>query len=157
MKTYQLLFTAPNGGTMEVHEEHFTEELAENQFFGLVLALAGKHVRLRPYSYVQNVKNPDAEIDGQVVDFKFPRYSKNPHQAIQQNIKEANGQGASIAVIYLGNPNIEQNDIRRALIAALQAGWNRRIQSVWLIYPNLVLLEIPRNAIEDKSFIEHLP
>jgi Contact-dependent growth inhibition CdiA C-terminal domain len=99
---YQLVFTSPNGGQIEIHTDHLTLELVENQFFALVLALTGKSVKLLPYSYEPKVKNPDAEVDGKVVDFKFPSKTKNPHTAIQTHIKEANMQGASIVVIYLG-------------------------------------------------------
>ena len=128
--TYELVFTAPNGGQIEIHPDHFSLELAENQFFALVLALKGKHVRLLPYSYEPKIKNPDAEVDGRIVDFKYPSKSKAPHNAIQSLIKLANGQGASVAVLYLGNPLIEQRDLKRALIASLQDNWNSNINEV---------------------------
>ncbi len=155
-KAYQLVFTSSNGGQIEIHPDHLTIELAENQFFALVLALNGKHVKLLPYTYEPKVKNPDAEVDGMIVDFKFPSKSKTPHTAIQAKIKEANLQGASTTVIYLGNPLIERRDIKRALIAAFQEGWNSNIEEVWLIYRNFDVLEINRKEIDDRSFIERL-
>ncbi len=155
-KTYQLVFTAPNGGTIEVHDEHYTKELAENQFFSVTLALAGKHVKLLPYSFLPNAKNPDADIDGKVADFKFPYRTQSPHSAIQALIKDASTQKVEIVVLYLGNPLIVQRDVKRALIAALQTGWNRSIQEVWLIYPDWVVVEIRRSEVDDRSFIGKL-
>ena len=155
-KSYQLVFTSSNGGQIEIHPDRLTIELAENQSFALVLALAGKSVKLLPYYYEPKVKNPDAEVDGKIVDFKFPSKSKSPHTAIQTHIKEANMQGASLVVIYLGNPNIEERDIRRSLIASLQTGWNHNVKEIWLIYPNLIVLEINRSEVEDRSFVDRL-
>ena len=154
--TYQLVFTAPNGGQIEIHHDHLSLELAENQFFALMLAMSGKHVKLLPYSYQTNVKNPDAEVDGRIVDFKYPARSKILHTGIQSLIKSANYQGASVAFIYLGNPLIEQRDVKRALIAALQTDWNSNIKEVWLLYRDLTILELSRSEIEDRSFIGKL-
>ena len=80
----------------------------------------------------------------------------SPRPLIFRTCRTANYQGASVAFIYLGNPLIEQRDVKRALIAALQTDWNSNIKEVWLLYRDLTILELSRSEIQDRSFIGKL-
>jgi hypothetical protein len=153
---YQLYYTSPNGGTVKVHYSHQAHELPENLFFGKILADKGKHIRLLPYSRIQGAKKPDAEADGKILEFKFPRTTKNPHNIIQAYVEVANKQGAEIVMFYLANPNITVRDLKRALIGSMHEGWNKNIEEIWLLYPDEILVEIKREEIENKHFIQKL-
>jgi hypothetical protein len=153
---YRLEYTSLSGGTIKVHFSHQKHELPENLFFGKILADKGKHIKLLPYTKIQGAKNPDAEADGRVLEFKFPSSTQNPHSIIQSYIEVANKQGAEIVKFYIANPNITIRDLKRALIGSLNEDWNKNIQEIWLLYEDEVLVEITRKEVENKSFIQKL-
>jgi Contact-dependent growth inhibition CdiA C-terminal domain len=151
---YELLYTSPNEGLIEIHKTHELQERNENIFFAKILANKGKHIRLLPYSNEPNKKNPDAEIDGRLADFK--RASVPTHRAIQWLIEKANNQCVEIAVIFLNHPDFTKREIKRALIGALGGTWNKQIKEVWLINLDLEVLEIKREEIINRSFLVRL-
>jgi Contact-dependent growth inhibition CdiA C-terminal domain len=147
---YQLIYTSPNGGSIEIHQTHQQDERAENLFFAKILADNNKYVRLLPHSNERNIKNPDAEVDGHLADFK--RASVPTHRAIQWLIEKANTQGVEIAIIFLNHPDFTTREIKRALIGALAGTWNKNIKEVWLINLDLEIQEIKRQEIIDRTF-----
>ena len=153
---YKLVWECMNGGKVYLHPTHFEEELEENLFFAKCLAEKGKIVYLMPFYHSFQMKNPDATINGRLVDFKYPKKTVNWHNAIQTHIRNANRQGAAIVVIYFERTDIDRNQIARGLSTALQDGWNRHIREVWLLYPNGILLEISRIDVKNRSFIRIL-
>ena len=153
---YKLVWECMNGGKVYLHPTHFEEELKENLFFAKCLAEKGKIVYLMPFYHSFQMKNPDATINGRLVDFKYPKKTVNWHNAIQTHIRNANRQGAAIVVIYFERTDIDRNQIARGLSTALQDGWNRHIREVWLLYPHGVLLEISRIDVKNRSFIRIL-
>lgn len=153
---YKLVWECMNGGKVYLHPTHFEEELEENLFFAKCLAEKGKIVYLMPFYHSFQMKNPDATINGRLVDFKYPKKTVNWHNAIQTHIRNANRQGAAIVVIYFERDDIDRNQIARGLSTALQDGWNRHVREIWLLYSNGVLLEIPRIDIKSRSFIKQL-
>lgn len=154
---YKLVWECMNGGKVYLHPTHFEEELEENLFFAKCLAEKGKIVYLMPFYHSFQMKNPDATINGRLVDFKYPKKTVNWHNAIQTHIRNANRQGVAIVVIYFERTDIDRNQIARGLSTALQDGWNRHIREVWLLYPHGVLLEISRIDVKNRSFIRILP
>ena len=62
-----------NGGKVYLHPTHFEEELKENLFFAKCLAEKGKIVYLMPFYHSFQMKNPDATINGRLIDFKYPK------------------------------------------------------------------------------------
>lgn len=100
------------------------------------------------------MKNPDAEIDGRLVDFK--RTSVPTHRAIQFLIEKANSQKVEIAIIFLNHPDFTTREIKRALIGALAGTWNKSIKEVWLINLDFEVLEIKWQEIVDRSFFTRL-
>ena len=153
---YKLVWECMNGGKVYLHPTHFEEELEENLFFAKCLAEKGKIVYLMPFYHSFQMKNPDATINGRLVDFKYPKKTVNWHNAIQTHIRNANRQGVAIVVIYFERTDIDRNQIARGLSTALQDGWNRHIREVWLLYPNGILLEISRIDVKNRSFIRIL-
>ena len=117
---YKLVWECINGGKVYLHPTHFEEELEENLFFAKCLAQKGKVVYLMPFYHSFQMKNPDATINGRLVDFKFPKKTVNWHNAIQTHIRNANRQGAAIVVIYFERDDIDRNQIARGLSTALQ-------------------------------------
>lgn len=153
---YQLAYTSENGATVEVHPSHQDEELEENLFFAKILADKGKSVKLLPYSHEQNVKNPDAEVDGRLLDFKYPAHAKVFHTAIQSHIGRANDQEVTIVMIYLKHPKCTKQEVKRGIMAAFQNNRNRHIREVWLLYADLVLVQLKRKDILNCQFIKQL-
>jgi hypothetical protein len=151
---YQFIYTSHNGGVIEIHDTHQEHEREENLFFAHLLADNGKHVRLLSHTNERGKKNPDAEIDGRLVDFK--RASVPTHRAIQWLIEKANSQRVEIAIIFLNHPDFTTREIKRALIGALGGAWNRHIKEVWLINLDLEVLEIKRQEIVDRTFLLRL-
>lgn len=151
---YELKYESVSGGLVYVHTEQKKDEADFNLKFAIILANLGKLVKVLPYRHGQ--KNPDVEVDGQILDFKNPKNSKEPHTAIQNHIRKANQQGAEIVMIILDNPMITIRDIKRALIAAITSERNKNIKSVWLMHNDDRLVELSRENILDKSFISRL-
>jgi Contact-dependent growth inhibition CdiA C-terminal domain len=151
---YERVYISPNGGVVELHATHQANERKENLFFAKILADNGKFVRLLPHTDEQNMKNPDAEVDGRLVDFK--RASVPTHRAIQFLIEKANSQKVEIAIIFLNHPDFTTREIKRALIGALAGTWNKSIKEVWLINLDMEVMEIKRQEIVDRSFFTRL-
>lgn len=151
---YQLIYTSPNGGAIEIHDSHQEIEREENLFFARLLADNGKHVRLLAHTNQWGIKNPDAEVNGRLGDFK--RASVPTHRAIQWLIEKANSQRVEIAIIFLNHPDFTTREIKRALIGALGGTWNRHIKEVWLINLEFKILEIKRQEIVERTFLLRL-
>ncbi len=154
MEEFELKYTSICGGLVFVHVFQKIEEAGFNLLYATKLADLGKTVKILEYKHGQ--KNPDANVDGKILEFKHPRYSKEPHTAIQNNVRKANEQGAEIVMIILDNPLITTRDIKRALIASICPERNKGIKEVWLMYDDDILVELSRSMILDKSFIQKL-
>jgi hypothetical protein len=153
-QSYQLIYTSHNGGTIEIHDTHQKGEREENLFFARLLADNSKHVRLLSHTNEWGIKNPDAEVNGRLADFK--RASVPTHRAVQWLIEKANSQRVEIVIIFLNHPDFTTREIKRALIGALGGTWNRQIKEVWLINLDMEVLEIKRQEITDRTFLIRL-
>jgi Contact-dependent growth inhibition CdiA C-terminal domain len=154
---YLFIYESLTGGCVFLHPSHFKDEIMDNLIYARTLADKGYTVYLLPYINEQGIKNPDALINGKIVDFKCPKYSTKLNTAIQNAIKTASKQGVDIVTVFLDNPNLTNRDIKRALIASFQKGWNTSIEEIWLIFSDFNLVQINREEVENLTFFSKLP
>ncbi len=152
----KIYFDENSGGFVVAHLQRSDNDFVENSMIAIKLAINGEMVELLPLLNKVFTKYPDAKINGIVADFKFPRISKNLHNAIQYHIQSANTQNAEIVVIYLDNPNLTRRDLVRGLTAATTENWNRSIKQIWLLYPDNKLIRVKRAEIRDKSYLSKI-
>ncbi|MCZ2141607.1 MAG: hypothetical protein LC096_09490 [Bacteroidia bacterium] len=148
---YKRVYKSKKGGFVDVHPTHLEGELADNLRVAKILAKEGNKIKLLPYSNEANKANPDASINDAISDFK--KMNKPTHSSIQNQIRRANKQGASIVVIeVLKGTSI--NAQARALNGSLSK-FNSNINEAWLMYGKTVV-KIERSEIKDFVFAKKL-
>jgi Contact-dependent growth inhibition CdiA C-terminal domain len=155
-ENYKIVYQPKNKGEVWVHPHHSSEELVENMGFAIILANKSKIVKLLPYIEGQFIRNPDAEINGKLADFKRPNKTQHLHNAIQTHIRNANRQGAVIVVLDLRRFNNHQAQIIRGIMNGTQEGRNRNVKEIWLIMEEERLIEITRSQAKEQAVLKKL-
>ena len=91
---YQIQYTSSNGAEVLVHPLHTGPELKDNEWIARFLADNGETIKLLPVSSEPGVKNPDAEIDGLIWEFKTNHTGTS--NSIHNGIKRASHQADNV-------------------------------------------------------------
>lgn len=154
------------GNFVAVHPDHDRTDYPENIEYAKWLMKAGYNVRIRPHSFEQGTKNPEAWVqlpDGEWVlsDFKRHKPQNSTDKGddfIQKALKRTNQQRANMGVLLLNVPEMTLSNMKKKLRAVFQPGHNSGITEVMLIYPNHNhrVVHLTRESIEDWSFLQSL-
>jgi hypothetical protein len=94
------------GGFVLIHQQHNLND--SESFVAEVLAKMGKRVRLLSEQAAEGVPTPDAEIDGEICEFKeLTKYTKNIRYRLQEGISRAKNQGATAVIIRINRKSYE--------------------------------------------------
>ncbi len=136
------------GGFVIIHQQHNLNN--SEIFLAEVLAKMGKRVRLLSEQAPSGTKTPDAEIDGQICEFKeLTKESSNLKNRVQEGFGKAKNQSANAVIFHV---NIEIYDIREIDEGIRQAIYwdvNHLMQTIILVFNNQSVLKITREEWEN--------
>ncbi|NET89127.1 MAG: hypothetical protein F6K45_13705 [Kamptonema sp. SIO1D9] len=141
-------FDDTTGGFILIHIEHKTT--ASEIFIARTFAQEGKQVKL--LSENSQTKTPDAEIDGELWEFKELKNADNVRGATQQDMREGKKQAKNIA--YYINQECELIDINEGIKSAIRLDTKRLLLKVSLIFNDNLTLTLTRTEIENGASFE---
>ncbi|NJK74122.1 MAG: hypothetical protein HC849_18400 [Oscillatoriales cyanobacterium RU_3_3] len=94
------------GGFVLIHQDHNLNY--SESFVSEVLAKMGKRVTLLSEKAAEGVRTPDAEIDGEICEFKeLTESTRNIRYRVQEGISRAKNQGVSAVIFHINRENYE--------------------------------------------------
>jgi hypothetical protein len=125
----QHYFDEVSGGFVLIHQQH---NLNNSEIFvAEVLAKMGKRVTLLSEQAAVGVRTPDAEIDGQICEFKeLTEQTQNIRDRVQEGISRAKNQGASAVIFHINRENYDVWKINAGIKQALFWDTGKQIQEI---------------------------
>lgn len=141
-------FDEVTGGFVLIHQQHNLND--SESFVAEVLAKMGKKVKLLSEQAAEGVRTPDAEIDGEICEFKeLTKESSNLKNRVQEGFGKAKNQSANAVIFHV---NIEIYDIREIDEGIRQAIYwdvNNLMQTIILVFNNQSVQKITREEWEN--------
>ena len=136
------------GGFVLIHQQHNLND--SESFVAEVLAKMGKRVRLLSEQAAEGVRTPDAEIDGDMCEFKeLTKYTKNIRYRLQEGISRAKTQGATAVIIHINRESYEFWKINDGIRKAFYWDERQLIQSIVLVFNSEEVQQITREEWEN--------
>lgn len=121
------------GGFVLIHQDHNLNH--SESFVAEVLAKMGKRVTLWSEKAAEGVKTPDAEIDGEICEFKeLTEQTQNIRDRVQEGISRAKKQGAAVVIIHINREIYEVWKINAGIRQALFWDTEKQIQKLILVF-----------------------
>jgi hypothetical protein len=123
-----------------IHQQHNLNN--SESFVAEVLAKMGKRVILLSEQAAEGVRTPDAEIDGEICEFKeLTEQTQNIRDRVQEGISRAKTQGAATVILHINRENYEVWKINAGIKQALFWDTKKQIQKLILV-PNSEQIQI---------------
>lgn len=117
------------GGFVLIHQDHNLNN--SESFVAEVLAKMGKRVTLLSEKATAGVRTPDANIDGQICEFKeLTEQTQNIRDRVQEGISRAKNQGASAVIFHINRENYDVWKINAGIKQALFWDTKNQIQKI---------------------------
>lgn len=141
-------FDDVTGGFVLIHQEHNLNN--SESFVAEVLAKMGKRVTLLSEQAAEGVRTPDAEIDGEICEFKeLTKSTKNIRYRIQEGISRAKNQGAAAVIVHINRENYEFWKINDGIRKAFYWDEKQLIQTIILVFNSEEVQKITREEWEN--------
>jgi Contact-dependent growth inhibition CdiA C-terminal domain len=128
------------GGFVLIHQQHNLNN--SESFVAEVLAKMGKRVTLLSEQAAEGVRTPDAEIDGEICEFKeLTEQTQNIRDRVQEGISRAKNQGAAVVIIHINREIYEVWKINAGIKQALFWDTKKQIQKL-ILAPNSEQIQI---------------
>ncbi|MBE9162237.1 MULTISPECIES: hypothetical protein [Microcoleaceae] len=120
------------GGFVLIHQQH---NLNNSEIFvAEVLAKIGKRVKMLSEQAAEGVRTPDAEIDGQICEFKeLTEQTQNIRDRVQEGISRAKKQGAATVIFHINRENYDVWKINAGIKQALFWDTEKQIQKIFFV------------------------
>lgn len=126
-------FDADTAGFVLIHQNHQTSE--SNRFIAQTLARQGRRVKLLSEQAPEGVKTPDAEVDGDIYEFKeLTEQSQSLRNRVQEGISKARSQGATRVVYHINRESYNLEQINRGIRQAFFWDIEQQIQAIALVF-----------------------
>ncbi|MEG4441806.1 hypothetical protein QUB47_24870 [Microcoleus sp. AT9_B5] len=136
------------GGFVLIHQQHNLNN--SEIFLAEVLAKIGKRVRMLSEQAAEGVRTPDAEIDGEICEFKeLTEQTQNIRDRVQEGISRAKKQGAVTVIFHVNRKNYEFWKVNYGIRKAFYWDETQRIQSIILVFNSEESQEITREEWEN--------
>ena len=136
------------GGFVLIHQQHNLNN--SEIFIAEVLAKIGKRVRMLSEQAAEGVRTPDAEIDGEICEFKdLTKSTKNIRYRLQEGISRAKNQGATAVIIHINRDSYEFWKINDGIRKAFYWDERQLIQTIILVFNSEEVQEITREEWEN--------
>lgn len=141
-------FDEVGGGFVLIHQQHNLND--SESFVAEVLAKMGKRVTLLSEQAAEGVRTPDAEIDGEICEFKeLTNSTKNIRYRIQEGISRAKNQGAAAVIIHINRETYEFWKINDGIRKAFYWDEKQLIQTIILVFNSQEVQKITREEWEN--------
>jgi Contact-dependent growth inhibition CdiA C-terminal domain len=132
----RIYFNRATGGFVLLHLAHNRQNLESEQIVAQALADQGRRVYLLPEAGLsEGIKTPDAEVDGQIWDFKCLTAETTAFaNRVQASIKVARRQGAVAIGYHIDTDIYDLSEIRRGIRRAFDLDFDQQIQQVLLVF-----------------------
>jgi Contact-dependent growth inhibition CdiA C-terminal domain len=128
----RLYFDRQSGGFVQVHNGHNCDDAFLSELFvAEVFAQSGNRVKLLDESNALPGKHPDADINGEIWDFKEIANAENIAGATQQQIRRGKKQADKVA-LYV-NQEFDIADVNLGIASAIRIDIANLIQKIALI------------------------
>jgi hypothetical protein len=136
------------GGFVLIHQQH---NLNNSEIFvAEVLAKIGMRVKMLSEQAAEGVRTPDAEIDGQICEFKeLTKSTKNIRYRVQEGIRRAKNQGAAAVIIHVNREIYEFGKINDGIRKAFYWDETHLIQIIILVFNSEEVQKITREEWEN--------
>jgi Contact-dependent growth inhibition CdiA C-terminal domain len=134
---YDRIYWNPStGGFVLLHSAHNRQNLDSEMIVAKVLADRGQRVYLLPeMGLPQGIKTPDAEVNGELWDFKCLTTETTAFaNRVQASIKVARRQGAVGVGYHIETDDYDLSEIRRGIRRAFDLDFDQQIQQVLLVF-----------------------
>jgi Contact-dependent growth inhibition CdiA C-terminal domain len=143
------------GGFVLIHQQHNLNN-SEN-FVAEVLAKMGKRVKLLSEQAAEGVKTPDAEIDGEICEFKeLTEQTQNIRDRVQEGISRAKNQGAAAVIIHINREIYEVWKINAGIKQALFWDTEKQIQKLILVTNSEQIQTITREEWKNGRYFQRI-
>lgn len=117
------------GGFVLIHQQH---NLNNSEIFvAEVLAKIGNRVRMLSEQAAEGLRTPDAEIDGQICEFKeLTEQTQNIRDRVQEGISRAKNQGAVTVIFHINRESYDVWKINAGIKQALFWDTAKQIQKI---------------------------
>ncbi len=138
------------GGFILLHVAHNRQNLPSEMIVAQVLADRGQRVYLLPeMGLPQGIKTPDAEVNGELWDFKCLTAETTAFaNRVQASIKVARRQGAVGVGYHIDTDNYNLSEIRRGIRRAFDLDFDQQMQQVLLVFPQALPIVYQRGNIQ---------
>lgn len=136
------------GGFVLVHQNHNLNN--SEIFIAEVLAKIGMRVRMLSEQAPSGTKTPDADVDGQICEFKeVTKESKNLKNRVQEGFGKAKNQSANAVIFHVNIENYDIREIDQGIRQAIYWDVQQLIQTVILVFNNQSVQKITREEWEN--------
>jgi hypothetical protein len=147
----QYYFDEETGGFVLIHQSHNTTD--SDRLIAETLAKQGMKVKLLTEQAASGVFTPDAEVNGEIYEFKeLTEQSKSLMNRVQEGIGQARKQGATTVIYHINRSRYEIWQINRGIRQAFFWDKSQQIQKIGLLLPNEQIEIITREEWENGKY-----
>ncbi|MEG5066153.1 hypothetical protein QUB33_21280 [Microcoleus sp. B3-A4] len=136
------------GGFVLIHQQHNLNN--SEIFIAEVLAKIGMRVRMLSEQAPSGTKTPDADVDGQICEFKeLTKESNNLKNRVQEGFGKAKNKSANAVIFHVNIENYDILEIDQGIRQAIYWDVQQLIQTVILVFNNQSVQKITREEWEN--------
>jgi hypothetical protein len=149
---YERYFYDENtGGFVLIHQDHNTND--SERFVAEVFASLGRRVKLLSEQASPGIRTPDAEINGEIWEFKeLSQEAVSIKNAVQRGVAVAKKRAPNMAYHINCKANIE--DINRGIIRALVWDTERLLQKIALVFNDGRMQVLTREELDNGQYFQ---
>lgn len=133
------------GGFVLIHQDHNTND--SERFVALVFAKLGRRVKLLTERATYGIKTPDAEIDGEIWEFKeLSSEAVNISNAFQRGVAVAKKRAPNVA--YHINTDADITEINKGITRALVWDTSKLLQKIELVFNEGRVMSLTREELD---------
>jgi hypothetical protein len=141
-------FDENTGGFVLIHRDHQTTE--SDRFIARTLANIGRRVKLLSEQAPEGVRTPDADVDGEIYEFKeLTEHSKSLRNRVQEGLGKARSQGAKVVVYHINRASYDIEQINRGIRQAFFWDTEQQIQAISLVFQTGEMQTLTREEWEN--------
>jgi hypothetical protein len=149
---YERYFYDENtGGFVLIHQDHNTTD--SERLVALVFASLGRRVKLLSEQAPPGIRTPDAEIDGELWEFKeLSQEAVSIKNTVQRGVAVAKKRAPNVAYHINTEANIE--DINRGITRALVWDTQRLLQKIALVFNDSIVQVLTREELDNGRYFQ---
>ncbi|MEG3851013.1 hypothetical protein QT971_28580 [Microcoleus sp. herbarium19] len=141
------------GGFVLIHVNHNTND--SEKFVAEVFAKLGRRVKLLSEQAAPGVRTPDAEIDGEIWEFKeLSPEAVSIKNTVQRGVAVAKKRAPNVA--YHINTEVDIEDINRGISRAMVWDTERLLQKISIVFNDSQVQILTREELDNGQYFSQL-